>query len=122
MEGGLRPGNQKHTDILDRWQNPGDVTDVPRLDNSNQGGSRSTRFLFDATYGRLRNVTLGYTLPKAVLDRTGFINRLRVYLQGDNLLTFFGREGLDPEQNINGITNDRSSVFKTFSAGLEITL
>jgi TonB-linked SusC/RagA family outer membrane protein len=121
MEGGLRPGNQKHRDILNRWQNPGDLTDVPRLDDSNQGGSRSTRFLFDATYGRLRNVTLGYTLPKSVTERAG-IKSLRVYVQGDNLLTFFGREGLDPEQSINGITNDRSSVFKTVSGGVEITL
>lgn len=122
MEGGLRPGNQKHTDILQRWQNPGDITDVPRLNSSDQGAFTSTRFLFDATYGRLRNVTLGYSLPESVLDRTGFLRGLRVFIMGDNLLTFFAREGLDPEQDVDGRTDDRSSIYRVISGGIEIKL
>ena len=122
MEGGLRPGNQKHVDILNRWQNPGDVTDVPRLNSSDQGAFSSTRFLFDATYGRLRNVTLGYSLPESILERTGFLRGLRVFVMGDNLLTFFGRNGLDPEQDVDGRTNDRSSIYRVVSGGIEIKL
>ncbi|MEK6477360.1 TonB-dependent receptor [Catalinimonas sp. 4WD22] len=122
MEGGLRPGNQKHEDILNRWQNPGDETDVPRLNSSDQGAVSSTRFLFDATYGRLRNVTLGYSLPESVIANTGFLRGLRVYVKGDNLLTFFSREGLDPEQSISGETDNQSSIYRIMSAGIEIDL
>ena len=122
MEGGLRPGNQKHADILNRWQNPGDVTDVPRLDPTNQGGSTSTRWLVDATYARIRNITLGYTLPQNIVDASGFLQGLRVFISGDNLFTFFPIEGLDPEQSITGQTNNRSSIFSTISAGIEIDL
>ncbi|MFP4292847.1 MAG: SusC/RagA family TonB-linked outer membrane protein [Cyclobacteriaceae bacterium] len=122
MEGGLRPGQQKHADILNRWQNPGDVTDVPRLNSSDQGASTSTRFLVDATYGRLRNVTLGYSLPQSLLENTGFLRGVRVFVQGDNLFTFFSRDGLDPEQSISGQTNNRSSVFRIVSGGIEIDL
>ncbi len=122
MEGGLRPGNQKHTDILGRWQNPGDQTDVQVLNSSGQGACTSTRFLVDATYGRIRNVTLGYSLPQSVIGRTDFLKGFRVFVMGDNLLTFFSRDGLDPEQNVNGGTNDRSSIFRVISGGIQIKL
>ncbi|WP_224997627.1 TonB-dependent receptor [Cesiribacter sp. SM1] len=126
MEGGLRPGQQKHTDILRRWQQEGDITDVPRLNSTDQGASISTRFLRDASYGRLRNITLGYTLPENLISRSGFIRGLRVFVQGDNLFTFFPYEGLDPEQSIGGLlpgqTNNRSSIYKTVTAGIEINL
>ena len=122
MEGGLRPGNQKHVDILQRWQEPGDQTNVPRLNSSDQGAFSSTRFLVDATYGRLRNVTLGYSLPQSVIENTGFLRGLRVFVKGDNLLTFFAIPGLDPEQDIDGTTDDRSSIYRVVSGGIEIDL
>ncbi|MFW5700391.1 MAG: SusC/RagA family TonB-linked outer membrane protein [Cyclobacteriaceae bacterium] len=122
MEGGLRPGNQMHSDILDRWQEPGDETDVPRLSTTDRGSSTSTRFLVDATYARIRNITLGYTLPQSITNAAGFINGLRVYIAADNLFTFFPIDGLDPEQSITGQTNNQSSVFSTVSAGIEIDL
>ena len=119
MHGGRRVGEQHSVDILDRWQKPGDITDVPRLGTELESNSRSTRFLYDATYARLRNVTLGYTLPRSLLPG-GFIKRCRVFVSGDNLVTVFGRDGLDPEQALNGLTNSRSAVFKTYSGGLEL--
>ena len=119
MHGGRRTGEQHSIDILDRWQKPGDITDVPRLGTELQSNSRSTRFLYDATYARLRNVTLGYTLPNSLLPG-GFIKRCRIFVSGDNLVTVFGRDGLDPEQALNGLTNSRSAVFKTYSGGLEL--
>lgn len=122
MHGGRRAGQQHSVDILDRWQEPGDITDVPRLGTDLMSNSRSTRFLFDATYARLRNITLGYSLPATILERTSVIKSLRIFFTGDNLLTFFGRDGLDPEQSLQGTTNSRSSVFKTFSGGVEIRL
>lgn len=85
------------TDQLRRWQNPGDITDVPqaRLYGSN-GTGESTRFLDKADFIRLRNVTLGYTLPKNTLKEAG-LSSVRFYVTGVNLLTFTKYNGMDPE-------------------------
>ncbi|UZO80468.1 TonB-dependent receptor [Aquimarina sp. ERC-38] len=84
-------------DQLDRWQQPGDITDVPqvRLFQGN-GTAQSTRYLEEANFVRLRNITLGYSLPVDVIQKYGFSN-IRIYLTGVNLLTFTNYEGFDPE-------------------------
>lgn len=84
-------------DQLNRWQKPGDVTDIPqaRLGLGN-GTGHSTRWLEKADFIRLRNVSLSYNLPKSVLDATGFTNA-SVYVNGVNLLTFTDYPGYDPE-------------------------
>ena len=86
-------------DQLDRWQNPGDITDVPeaRLFDSNGDGD-SSRYLEDASYLRLKTVTFGYNLPAAVLERVQ-LRKLRLYVSGQNLLTFTDYSGWDPEVN-----------------------
>ncbi|MBS1606156.1 MAG: TonB-dependent receptor [Bacteroidetes bacterium] len=89
---------------LDRWQKPGDVTSVPRMGGPNKQqnyGLYTSRALEDGSYGRLRNVTLGYTLPQAVTSRL-HIGATRVYAMGTNLLTFTHYSGLDPEINAGG--------------------
>jgi TonB-linked SusC/RagA family outer membrane protein len=106
-----------HEDALDRWQEPGDQTDVPRLtfadiiDNSTRN---STRFLEDASYLRLQNLTFGYTLPDNILEDLG-VSRLRVYFQGTNLLTFDGLSIGDPEGSTGGAQGvlDRGELFFT---------
>ncbi len=85
---------------LERWQKPGDITDVPRPDGVNvnnyiDGGSR---WLEDGSFLRLRSLTLGYTLPKQLTARLG-IQNLRVYASGTNLLLFTKYTGLDPESS-----------------------
>ena len=84
-------------DQLDRWQQPGDVTDVPqaRLFGGN-GTATSTRYLQDADFIRLRNFTLGYSLPEDFADSVG-LQKLRIYLTAINLLTFTDYDGYDPE-------------------------
>ncbi|QBN17582.1 SusC/RagA family TonB-linked outer membrane protein [Flavobacterium nackdongense] len=84
-------------DQLNRWQNPGDITNVPqaRLYGGNGTGA-STRFLQKADFIRLRNLTFGYSLPKTTLNSMGMTN-VRVYLSGVNLLTFTDYDGYDPE-------------------------
>ena len=85
-------------DQLDRWQQPGDQTDVPeaRLGYSNGDQSRSSRYITDGSYLRLKNVTLAYDVPTSWLRWGGF-KTLRVYATGTNLLTFTKYEGWDPE-------------------------
>jgi len=84
---------------LERWQEPGDVTDVPeaRLFGGN-GSNPSSRYIHDASYLRLKNVVLGYTLPQSALNRLN-LRRVRFYVTGVNLLTFTDYPGWDPEVN-----------------------
>jgi TonB-linked SusC/RagA family outer membrane protein len=84
---------------LRRWRSPGDVTDVPqaRLLGGN-GTGESSRYLQKGDYVRLRTITLGYSIPKTLISRIG-LNRARVYVTGQNLLTFTKYTGWDPEVN-----------------------
>lgn len=84
------------TDILDAWTPQNVDTDVPRivLGDPNNNRRVSDRFLEDGSYLRLKGLTIGYTVP---FTGTGAISRLRLYLTGQNLLTFTNYSGLDPE-------------------------
>ena len=84
--------------LLNRWKQPGDVTDIPRHGEYTEFDSR---LLEDASFLRLKNLMLSYSLPKNLLKKTGFIRGLRVYAQGQNLLTFTNFSGLDPEGTTN---------------------
>jgi TonB-dependent starch-binding outer membrane protein SusC len=87
-----------------RWQKPGDITDIPRAstvqnpDGSYNNDFQSSRFLEDGSFLRLRNLSLGYTLPKDLISKLG-IAKLRVYANGTNLLTVTKYSGADPEGN-----------------------
>lgn len=113
------PGDQLHTDLLNRWQKAGDITAIPRLDiNNTDYVQTSTRFLFKGDYARLRNVTLGYNWKPR---KANFMEAVRLYLQADNMLTFSGlKKGADPEANVDGLTRQTSSAFKIFSVGVEV--
>jgi len=86
-------------DQMNRWQNPGDITDVPqaRLGESN-GTNNSSRYLSDASYLRIRNVNFGYNFPASVL-RKARLSAMRIYLGVQNLYTFTNYKGWDPEVN-----------------------
>jgi len=114
-------------DQLRRWQQPGDITDVPqaRLFGGN-GTAESTRYLDEADFIRLRNLTLGYTIPSQTVEKIGF-SKLRVYITGVNLLTFTDYKFEDPEarSDVNDSRNPGSTFYssppaKTFTIGLNI--
>jgi hypothetical protein len=97
---GLDNGLNYGTQVLRRWQNPGDITDIPRFRfGSNINNEISSRYIEDASYLRLRNVTVGYTFPTTMVNKSGngIIKKLRFYVQGQNLATFTNYSGLDPE-------------------------
>lgn len=120
MEGFAEPGYTASPNIAARWQEPGDVTGVPLLLNAqNDFNSTSTRFLFDNDYVRMKAVTLGYNLPESIYQTLNF-SSIRFYLRGDNLLTFQSHKGIDPEQNLAGTTDNRSSILKTVSLGVNV--
>jgi TonB-linked SusC/RagA family outer membrane protein len=111
-------GTQMSTDVLNRWQKAGDITNVPILDENNTDIiQRSTRFLFSGDYVRLRNITLGYTFNTDKWQKV--VKSARVYLQADNVYTWSNlKKGADPETNIDGSARQTSTMFKTFSAGV----
>ncbi|MDM1373124.1 TonB-dependent receptor [Myroides marinus] len=117
---GMSTGYQSSPDIANRWQKPGDITNIPVIINStNNFAATSTRFLYKNNYLRLKALTLGYTLPIESLGKLK-LKQARVYVQGENLLTFQSHKGIDPEQAINGVTNYRVPLSATLSVGLNI--
>ena len=118
-------GGQLHTDILDRWQKPGDVTNVPLLSFKNYiYGSPSTRQLFSGDYARLRNITLGFTLPASVAQRQQVVRNLRVYVQADNYLTWVrdAKKGMDPQRSFAGTSDWSYTPFRTITFGINLNL
>lgn len=93
-------------DVLRRWQQPGDITDVPRVSNSSSIDYtvESTRWLSDGSYLRLKNITLAYNLPSTITEKIG-LRTARVYVQGENLWLLTGYDGPDPEVSTFGFTN-----------------
>lgn len=94
----------------------------PRLYWSNMGGGKNTRsnsyFLKDASFFRIKNLTVGYTLPRTLTEKIN-IRKVRVYFSGDNLLTFTPYKGLDPERNGDG----RDALYpqnRIYSFGLNV--
>ncbi|HYD51237.1 MAG TPA: hypothetical protein VEA99_01370, partial [Gemmatimonadaceae bacterium] len=95
--------DNKLAHVLNRWQKPGDVTDVPRLSWDGTSGAReiSSRFIEDGSYFRLSEVTLGYRLPNAIMSRAG-MSEARIYVSGRNLKIWTDYMGYDPDVNSNG--------------------
>ncbi|HEA31538.1 MAG TPA: TonB-dependent receptor [Leeuwenhoekiella sp.] len=103
LEGMLRLFNSG-TAVLNRWTGPGTSNDVPRAVNSGQNLTASDRFIEDGSFTRLKNITLGYTIPSKFFDE--YLSKCRIYVSGQNLVTLTGYSGLDPEiGNSTVITN-----------------
>jgi TonB-linked SusC/RagA family outer membrane protein len=82
---------------LNRWQEPGDITMVPKMTRENyRAGLRPSRFVEDGSYIRLKKLTLGYSLPQELASKLG-INNARIYFTGQNIFTLTNYSGLDPE-------------------------
>ncbi|SDK72840.1 TonB-linked outer membrane protein, SusC/RagA family [Catalinimonas alkaloidigena] len=104
-EDASRPFNSS-AEILERWTGPGTSNSMPRvvLVDENNNTRNSTRFLEDGSYLRLKNVTLGYTLPASWLE-AAHLSQTRVYFSVQNAFTLTNYPGLDPEMGTND--NDR---------------
>jgi TonB-linked SusC/RagA family outer membrane protein len=105
--------------VMDRWQKEGDITDIPRAaapgtaaaDNNNKINQSDFAYS-DASYFRIKNITLGYNVPTKHLG----INALRVYATGYNLFTITGFKGDDPEGSSNVVP-----MIKMYTVGLNLT-
>ena len=82
---------------LDRWTPENHNASYPRITKDSQiNFSTSSFWLQDASYVRLKNISLGYNIPSVLTQKIG-IDKVKVYISGENLLTFSGLEGIDPE-------------------------
>lgn len=108
---------------LRRWQQPGDVTDIPKLSTQINNVFRqfllqeSTGAYSDATYARLQNVSIRYNFSPGV-NKMLHLKNLSVYLQGQNLLTISKFDGVDPENLNAGVI----PPLRIFTTGINVTL
>ena len=104
-------------ELLNMWTTPGQVTDVPCLESERKLGSDV--WLEDASFLRLKNLQCAYTLPRNLVRKIGFIDNVKVFVVGRNLLTFTKYTGYDPESSSN-LQLGRYPNSKQFTFGAEI--
>jgi TonB-linked SusC/RagA family outer membrane protein len=120
MHAGSR-GVHWSADIMNSWTPENTNTDVPRVDYNNSNQSiASDRWLTNASYLSLKNVTIGYSLPKRWLEKVNF-NAVRIYASGDNMGLICKRKGMDPQQSFSGTSDFTYTPVRTISFGLNIT-
>ncbi|CAL1521390.1 TonB-dependent receptor [Chitinophaga sp. MM2321] len=106
-------------DALDHWEQKGDIADRPKVVFGGSGSNvTSSRYLEDISYARIRNLTLGYTLPKSVLGSMK-MQSLRVFAQAENLFTLTGYKGWDPDINTNPLPPTSTTSPTSVNAGLD---
>ncbi len=123
LMGAGEAGQNWHNDIQGHWTPENKNTDIPRVQIGTQKLiSSSDRFVTDASYLSLRNVTLGYNLPASLIDRIG-VKSLRVYFAADNVFLLSKRKGFDPRLTLRGSqSRSKNSAIRTLSVGLKLTL
>lgn len=108
--------NQSNRLLYNRWKQPGDVTDIPRYGVTPQF---DTHYLENASFLRLKNLMVAYSLPEKWMDRTRILENVRIFAQGQNLLTFTPFSGLDPEVSAN-IYRAQYPSTRQFTFGVEL--
>jgi len=123
LMGNEQPGSDAfHIDILNRWQNSGDITDVPRLSaNADTNvNSSSSRFLTSSDYLSLNNLRVGYTFSER-LSKKLLLEKLSIWASGDNLWLLSSRDGFNPATSEAGESNFyRYAPFTTMVFGLQL--
>jgi hypothetical protein len=124
MDNDYNGTNNFHVDIRDRWQAPGDVTNIPRQDARYQiqQNATSTRFLTKSDYIALNNIRIGYSVPKSFASKIG-LKKADVFVTGDNLWLMSERQGFNPSTAITGGTSIyRYNPLSTIVLGVNLNL
>ena len=120
-----QPNVNRHAYYLERWRGPGTSNEVPRLTTAaTSNGVFSDFYVEDASYVRIQNAQVGYTLPGDFLDRIG-ADKVRVYVAANNLVTFTDYKGFDPSAStgdaiVGGIDYGFYPVPRTYMFGLNL--
>lgn len=113
------------SDMLNRWTPDNPESDLPRLTSSDPNGNTkfSDRFVEDGTYVRISNMQIGYTIPSRISKKIK-VERFRVYVSSNNLHTFTGYSGYDPEiggENLSaGVDVSNYPIPRSFSLGCNV--
>lgn len=124
---GMSSGTNMLTSTLNAWTPQNTNTDVPRavLQDPNNNSRESDRFLENGNFVRLRQLQIGYTLPSSIMKKA-MIDRLRIYVSGENLFTITKYSGIDPEFSTSSILNtgvDKEiyPFTRSYIVGLQLT-
>src|SRR5690606_5864700 len=117
-------------EVLNRWTPENGGNTVPRLTYTDANGNYanvSSFYIEKGDFLRLRNVTLGYSLPSGLFADEGLIKRIRVYVSAQNLLTFTQYSGFDPEIGstsplASGVDDGVYPIPRTYMLGLRVGL
>ncbi|MDN4754234.1 SusC/RagA family TonB-linked outer membrane protein [Porphyromonadaceae bacterium W3.11] len=115
-------GFAQDRDVMDYWKKPLQNAKYPSLEYQRKYGealSYDTRYLENASFMRLKNLTLGYTIPKSLLEKQSALTGAKIFLSGRNLLTFTKFQGQDPEDNSNASRGMNPNT-KQFTLGVEL--
>ncbi len=117
-------GEAMGEDLIRAWKNPGDITDVPRLDanadfNSSVGTGISTRWLTSSNFLNLRALSLGYNLPKQLIAKA-HISNARISLTGENIFMIKAYQGLNPTQTYSGISSNTYMPTRNYTISLNV--
>lgn len=121
-DGRYTPRSTTQWNFDNRWTTPGQEALNPQWiwgNTSLSNSKNSTRALYDATYVRLRDITLAYNLPNSVAEKIN-ISSMKIYLKGSNLLTWVRDKNLrfDPESGTDGMVDAFIPMAKTFTVGI----
>ncbi len=114
-------GGALHKDILNRWQTEGQVTNVPRMDNGRgvDFNATSSRWLIDASFLNIRNLSLSYNLPKSFTSRIK-LEGGQVFVGAENVAFFSKRKGMNNQQAFSGITSNAYPPARVISGGFTL--
>jgi hypothetical protein len=112
-------GYDFHRDILERWTSGNTETSVPAIDGDSYSNSRSTRFLTNASFLNVKNVSLGYQVPNSMVSKLN-LDALRLTLTADNLALVSARKGLDPQFSFDGSNGREYVPIRTMSVGIDV--
>lgn len=114
-------GGALHKDILNRWQNEGDVTDIPRMDAGRavDFNAQSSRWLIDASYFNIRSISLSYNLPKSWNSKLK-INGAQIFASAENVAFFSKRVGMNNQQAFSGVTSNAYPPARVISGGFSL--
>lgn len=113
-----------HKDIMNRWQKPGDITDVPRISNGSDASSlyaSSDRFLISSDMLELSNINFGYSIPKHINKVLG-ISSLRFYVSAENVFQITRRKGIYPRKTVGGYSSNMDVYLpaRVFTVGMNL--
>ena len=119
MHAGSNIGSNWHKDILNAWTPENKNTNVPIMDGAQNSNSQSSRFLINASFFNIRNISLGYTFPKEWMKAIS-ASSTRIYVSADNVALFSKRKGMDPRQYAYGYSAANYSAIRTLSFGINL--